>query len=724
MVEQAAQATLGAYGSWSHLSAILIGRGLENEADFLSRKGIKEEQLRFLPYTELIASQSEKKDDIIWIQIPPEAEEGQNYEAYLKLMKELRDDSDKARVIVVESGILGFSTNPNYGDPEISLKQVYLQVLDYLEEKLGDRYVKIHDQLIQEIRDDDYEKRLVFLFQHKDLADCWKDDVALKLMEQAQARTLVANHSSKTFEAGFIAGQEDELEQLLKQLKPKMDWESFKSKHSQDDNEQLRYLKISDKQIDPELAENRCRIWNELEILAGKQFDYLCNKTFNKYSNVKKYQLTGDDRFEDDDELEIDDQQEPDITSNFRKFQVDDNPLSALMGNSGLGGNLMGGAGGSPLGGAQSPAMPLPSAKKVSLEEYGEVFLAMVSAWIRNRVTVGGALFEYSFQSDESLQVGSVIALSTDSKLQDMVINFGKAMGLGGKKANPDELLKIFFDFNNNYIKFYDKVRNQLKASYDQYIGSITQAEYEEEAKHQADLESKIKVDMKARKERDKKLSNLSKSSHKARIELLKKLKEDSKPKGEQQGESSDTSTEVELAALQMSLTEDEIQELNQRLEERRMMLEEKIEMDRMKREELEEAILKEKEIREQKRLELEKQRQKKAEAEKADFNRRQQRLAEERKKREEVKKMRAKSLREAFDRAREAAIRKQGSKGTAVEENKDDKKAEKKKYNPEAVKMMIRFGTDDNKIMSTTGISGDDLVDLKEEVANEDKNL
>ena len=49
MVEQAVQATLGAYGSWSHLSAILIGQGLENEADFLEKEGIKEGNLRFLP---------------------------------------------------------------------------------------------------------------------------------------------------------------------------------------------------------------------------------------------------------------------------------------------------------------------------------------------------------------------------------------------------------------------------------------------------------------------------------------------------------------------------------------------------------------------------------------------------------------------------------------------------------------------------------------------------
>ena len=723
MIEQAVQATLGAYGSWSHLSAILIGQGLENEADFLEKKGVKESQLRFLPYSELEASQSEKKDDIIWIQIPKDAKESQSYEEYLKLMHSLRDETDKTRVIVVESGVLGYSTVPNYGDPEESLKQVYLKVLDYLEENLKKEYVQIHAQLIKEIREEDYEKRLVFLFEHDKLSKLWSEEKGKELMSQAQLRTIVLNHSSKTFEAGFIAGQEAELEQLLKQLKPKSDWAAFKEKYSKQDLDELRFLSIDDNQIDPELTEARCRIWNELEEVAGKQFDYLCNKTFNKYSNVKKYQLTGEHRYEEEEEIEVENQQS-DISSNFRQFQVDSNPLSSLMGGNLGGGNLNFGNN-NPLSQINTPPVALPTTKKVSLEEYGEVYLAMISAWIRNRVTVGGALFEYYFQGDNEIKVGSVIALSTDEKLQAHVIDFGKALGLGSGKPNAEEILKCFFSFNKNYIKFYDKVRGQLKVSFDQYIGSVTKEDYEEEARHLAELENKFKVDTKAKKEREKKLSQLSKSSHKARIELLKKLKDQAKPKGGQDDVVlSEEEKAIEVATLEMSLTEDEIENLNKKLEERRKILEEKIELDKMKRQELEDAIKREQDIREEKRIELEQQRQKKREAEKADFNRRQQRLAEERKKREEVKKMRAKSLREAFDRAREAAIRKQGTKGSKEEDRKDDKKAEKKKYNPEAVKMMIRFGTDDRKIMSTTGISEDDLVELKAAVSAEDSNL
>jgi len=722
MVEQAVQATLGAYGSWSHLSAILIGQGLENEADFLERKGVKESLLRFLPYSELEDSQTERKDDIIWIQIPHDAEAGRHYRDYLKLMKTLRDQADKPRVIVVESGILGYSEVLEYGNAETSLKQIYLQTLDFLEEKLGAEYVKYHDQLIQEIREENYEKRLVFLFQQEKLKDFWKDAVGQKLLVQAQMRSLVLNHSAKTFEAGFIAGQEDELEQLLKQLKPNYSWSEFKAKCLKGESNELRFLNLCEQQTDLALPESRCKYWNELEKLAGKQFDYLCNKTFNKYSNIKKYQLTGESRFEDGEEPEADDSK-PDISSNFRKFQVDSNPLSSLMG-----GNLPGNAFGRDMGAlmpAKTPVVPLASAKATSLEEYGEVFLAMMSAWIRNRVTVGGALFEYYFQGDTGIQVGSVISLSADQKLQSNVIEFGKALGLDGKTPNPEELLKTFFSFNKNYIKFYDKVRSQLKVSFDQYLGTVTASDYEEEARHLADLENKFKVDIKAKKERERRLSSLSKSSHKARLELLKKLKEETKPKDGQTSDSElENNNEVEMAALEMSLTEDEIEKLNQKLEERRRMLEEKIELESMKRKELEDAIKHEQEIREQKRLELEQQRQRKIEAEKADYNRRQQRLTEERKKREEVKKMRAKSLREAFDRAREAAIRKQGAKGGKDADLKDDKKAEKKKYNPEAVKMMIRFGTDERKIMSTTGITEDELVELKAVVSAEDSTI
>jgi hypothetical protein len=361
----------------------------------------------------------------------------------------------------------------------------------------------------------------------------------------------------------------------------------------------------------------------------------------------------------------------------------------------------------------------------VSLEHHGSTFLAMLAAWQRKSVIVGGALFEYNYVEEDGLVLGSVIALSSETKLFKPVEELTKALGLEkGSKVDAKAMLKAFFGFNKNYIKFYDKVRSQLKTTFDLHLGHITQEDYDREKEREASLESGVKVDMKARKEREKKLSELSKSSMKARQELLKKLKDDRSKDQNDQGEVSDEERDVEMATIELSMTEDEIDNINKSLEEKRRQLEDKLEVQTQRRKELEEAILQEQAVRDEKRLELEKQRLKKIEAEKAEFARRQQRLAEERKKREEVKRMRAKSLREAFDRAREAAMRKQENKGGKDDNRPKDKKVEKKKFNPEAVKMMIRFGTDDRKIMSSTGITEDDLLELRDAVTKEDSEI
>jgi hypothetical protein len=306
--------------------------------------------------------------------------------------------------------------------------------------------------------------------------------------------------------------------------------------------------------------------------------------------------------------------------------------------------------------------------------------------------------------------------------LTGKVETFTKALDLPNlKKTDPKAALKAFFGFDRDYIKYYDKIRAQVKVSFDTHLGSLTQEDYQQERERESSLESNVQVDMKARKEREKRLAKLSKSSVKARQELLKKLKENKSSSADSgKGEEQDA---VEVASIELSLSEEEMDNLNSSLEAKRKELAEKMAIDEERRIELEEAILKEQEIRETKRKEIEEQRKKKAEAEKADLARRQQRLADERKKREEVKKMRAKNLREAFDRAREAALRKQESKD-GKDDTVKDKKPEKKKYNPEAVKMMIRFGTDSRKIMSSTGISEEDLEDLRDLVSEEDANL
>lgn len=548
------------------------------------------------------------------------------------------------------------------------------------------------------------------------------DVEAEELFVKAQLRTLIDNHSSRTFEAGFIAGSKKEKEALLAIVKGAITWDNFSEKFPKESDKLLRCKKISSHQIDIERTETDCEIWDELEDLAGTFFDYHGKKTFNRLSSNEKYMLTGDTKFENDDAEE-----QHDVTNNFRKFEVSSNSLGSLMGGSGLGGGgLLGG--GNPLAGAMGkPAMtPTLSTQQtqISLEEHGEVLLSMLAAFQRKAVIVGGALFEYNYTNENGMVLGSVIALAKDEKLLDYVNQLEKALQLPScKKVDAKPMLKAFFGFNKNYIKFYDKVRSQLKTTFDQHLGAITQEDYDKEKERESSLDSGIKVDMKARKEREKKLSQLSKSSHTARADLLKKLKE--RPKGEDNQEETEEERAYEMASIELSLTEDEVDKLNQSLQDKRLELENKMELETQRRVDLEAAILEEQRVRDIKRQELEVQRLKKAEAEKAEFARRQQRLIEERNKREEVKKMRAKSLREAFDRARDAAMRKQeGKTGKTGEEKPKDRKTEKKRYNPEAVKMMIRFGTDDRKIMSTTGISDDDLLDLKDIVSQEDADL
>jgi hypothetical protein len=726
MIEQAVQATLGAYGSWRSLSVLVVGAPFEREGEFLLNKGVRQESIDSCGVESLIAKLKEKSFDILLLTIPKEVPYTGSYGEVIETLHQLRDSISAPRVMVIESELLGYEGAVEYGDPEKTLKQLYLEVLSSLKNLLEEKsYIETHENLLKEVREENYEERLCHLYKNTNVKELIEKEASLgQLFLQAQMRTIVDNHSSRTFESGFIAGTDAEKEKLLSIVKGSLKWDSFSKKYPEESDKLLRCLKISDQQIDTEKTESDCQIWDALEDLAGVYFDYHGKKTFNRMSSSEKFILTGDTKFDQQDDTE----DTPDITNNFRKFEVNNNPLGSLMGG-GLGAP-------NPLAGAlgKSGAIPTPPVAvgkqqpQISLEEHGEVLLSMLAAHIRKAVIVGGALFEYNYSNENGIVLGSVIALSRDEKLYKNVETLGKALDLenGSKKVDAKSLLKAFFDFNKNYIKFYDKVRSQLKTTFDQHLGSITQEDYDKEKERESSLESGVKVDMKARKEREKRLAQVAKSSLNARSELLKKLKDKTKTDAEQSEDGmSKEERDVEVATIELSMTEDEINAINKGLEDKRKELESKMEMESQKRQELEEAIKEEQRIRDEKRQELEVQRQKKAEAEKAEFARRQQRLTEERKKREEVKKMRAKSLREAFDRAREAAMRKQESKGGKAGDDKGkDKKVEKKKYNPEAVKMMIRFGTDDKKIMSTTGISSDDLVELKEAVSQEDASL
>ncbi|MBF0199269.1 MAG: hypothetical protein HQL32_16260 [Planctomycetes bacterium] len=448
-------------------------------------------------------------------------------------------------------------------------------------------------------------------------------------------------------------------------------------------------------------------------------------------SSSEKFDLTGDSEFEDN-------SQEGELKSiesdnSFRKFEVSSNPLSSMMGNSAP--NLFGSA---PTPGgltSSNPAPVIPNTKKISLEKYGEIMLAMLASWHRQGVYVGGTLFEYAYEdSANDYILGSVITLSKNDKLLIQVNKLSEALGLPKikKKADIKSTLKSFFEFNKNYITYFDKVRSRLSPSSDFYLGTITKDDYENEQKRENERDDKVSVDLKARKEKAKKETERREKNRLARLELIKQLKSSNKSSlAEGEEEMSREEKNLEVANIELSLSEEELNTLNESLELKRIELEGQIHEDRKRKDDLQQAILQEQDIRNQKRIEIAEQRKKKQEAEKAERLRRQQRLIEERKKREEVKQMRAKSLREAFDRAREAAI--DGGKATSQSKGpekavaaggKKDKKAEKKKYNPEAVKMMIRFNTDDKKIIKSTGITAEDLEELKTQITEEDKNL
>jgi hypothetical protein len=719
MIEQAVQATLGAYGSWSHLSVLVVGDSFEREGEFLLSKGVREENIGSVPLEGLKDALKDRQIDLLLLKIPREIPYTGAYSEVIETLHQLRDNVSKPRIMVIESELLGYEGRPQYGEPLKTMKQVYLEILEQLQAQLGAGYVNFHEELIREVREEDYEKRLCYIFDHETIKKLLTTDVELKnKFLSAQLRSIVSNHSSRSFEAGFIAGNLKEKQALLKVLRPKSDWNEFLAQFPKDSKDLLRCRKISDQQIDPDKTEIDCQIWDELEKFSGSFFDYHGKKTFNRLSSSEKYQLTGDTQFDKEDEEE-----KPDISNNFRKFQVQGSGLNSLLGGANFGGSL--GGNNNLLAGLNKPFTPpaLAQQKLISLEEHGEVFLSMLAAWNRNAVVVGGALYEYNYVDEEGLVLGSVIALAKDEKLLKLVQDLEKALDLPKLGAiDAKGVLKAFFSYNKNYIKFYDKVRSQLKSTFDQHLGSITKEDYDKERERESSLESGVKVDMKARKEREKRLAEISLSSMKARQDLLKKLKDRPKDGDE---DSTEEERAVEVATIELSLTEDEIEKISKSLEAKRLELESKIEIESKRREELQDAIRREQEVRDEKRKELELQRLRKIEAEKADFARRQQRLVEERKKREEVKKMRAKSLREAFDRAREAAMRKQEIKTSKDDDKrKDNKKVEKKKYNPEAVKMMIRFGTDDRKIISTTGISEEDLIELRDTVTDEDSAL
>lgn len=718
-IDQAVQSTFGLFGTWNSLQVLLYGHSFAHEKFYLKKKGVREENfIECDGDPENILSKTEA--DLLLIEMDS-SQLDNSYEKFISLLNKLRNSTQKKRVIIVETGILGYKQLDTQFDDSNSIKQIYLQILSKLEKILKDDYIHLHEKLIREVSDEDYEHRLTFLYSCKEVADILDQENLKEDFATAQVHAVVRSHASKSFESGFIAGDEDELQKMHKLLKPKQKWENFKNSFPKGEPEHLHWLNMSESQIDTDTPLRHADMWNELEDYSGEFLDFHCGKAFNRLSAKEKVDITGEDRFEDKSlnsepaaNMEVED-------SGFRKFAIEQNPLESLMGQSANPFNSM-----SPQG------MPAPSGQneKISLAEYKEVMLAILASWHRQCVYVGGSLFEYCYENDDQqLILGCTIALDQDTKLLHHVNNLAESFGLPNLKKKIDTKLAIksLFAFNKAYLVFYDKIRTQLKKTPGFHIGPLKIEDYNAELAAEQEAEKKIQIDLKARREKERKKSLETERRYKAHLERIKILKEQRGGRPQKVDEDqSDNATEKNVDRVKID--PNQLQQMNEDLELKRLELEEQIEEERKKREELEDAIKQEQEIRDLKRKEIEEERKRKQELEKAERLKRQQRLAEERKKREDVKKMRAKNLRDAFEKAREAAIKKQQNKINQGQKqgggDEADKKAEKKKYNPEAVKMMIRFGTDDKKIISTTGIDEDDLKALRDEVQSEDQQL
>lgn len=714
LIEQATQAAFKVFGSWKNIRVLIIGEVFLNEKPFLLSKGVTEDNISTVNFDgDWESALSTQSHEIVLLSIQNSELKGQ-YETLIHNLQKLRDNTQTKRILCIENELVGFNKQIKINDPSESLKQIYLSILKELENELGEAYISFHDKLLKDIKSEDYEKRIINIANNESIKDSTTKEIVQSLFVNAQIISLYKEHSSKTFESGFIAGNNDELEKIYKLFKPKGNWADFKKGFPKNNDEKLCFQKLSSNQTDPDYPQTISETWAELEELAGKFFDLQCNKAFNQLDGAEKYILTGDSKYEDVQQEEASSSNKtPEINANFRRFELDSNPLGGMMGGNPLFG-----------GGATAAPSPKSSKKYFNLKEYGETFIAMIAAWHRQCVYTGGALFEYLYKNDDDQTIqGCVITLSINKDLLIQVNQLSESLDLPNLKNNVDgkKVLDIFFTFKKNYTNYYDKVRNLLKSSHDFYIGTIKKEDYEALQKQEESISEKFEVNLDSIKEKKRKQQKIAESLKKGRLSAIKSQKV-SKIKEYLETTDGEISEEI----IELDLNDAELDELNNSLEMKRMELEEKLDTQRQHREALEAEIEKEKAERDAKRQEIELERQRKKEEMLQERLKRQQRLQEERKKREDVKKLRAKNLREAFEKAREAAIKKQEVKSVNKQDStqEDKKKNEKKKYNPEAVKMMIRFGTSDKKIESSTGISTEDLAELKSIVAEEDAKL
>jgi len=169
MIEQAVQATFGSYGSWSHLSVLIVGQKLEEEGEFFLSRGCREENIQTCGYEEVNNRLELGTIDILLLRFPKSVPFTGAYSEVITSMQQLRDTTQRPRVLLLETGILGYEGAVGFGDPDLSIKQLYLKVLSFLEAHLADKYVTFHEKLLDSVRDENYEKRLAWLFDQQEV---------------------------------------------------------------------------------------------------------------------------------------------------------------------------------------------------------------------------------------------------------------------------------------------------------------------------------------------------------------------------------------------------------------------------------------------------------------------------------------------------------------------------------------------------------------------------
>ncbi|MBF0245402.1 MAG: hypothetical protein HQL31_09045, partial [Planctomycetes bacterium] len=424
-LEQAVAAAQLARGSWNELKVWLVGSAMERERSFLRRKGVRDENIRVCSPAELKGKPGEEGPDVILLRL---GEVG--YDEHLELLRALRNLVGKRPLIaLVETPSLGVA-GAEAGQilPE-KLGSAYLGVLKALEENLGkEAYGKLYSRLMAEVPEEDFEQRLVWLLE--------QESVDAKSLGEALAvavrRILAAKHVSRSFECGIISGDEAELKKLHEILDSRNPWDKFRSSCPKKTKEDK--LLSSDK-VDFLLDEHAklplalSQVWSELEKRAGKFFDFHCGRSFNKLKANEKFSLTGESRFEEKKTPALP-EKEVDSSASFRRFQVQNSPLSGLMGSA---------SGGMPgLPPTLSSLSPTPVSAVIGgvdaadkLDSYGDIFLAMLASWVRGHVMTGGMLFEYEFVEDgrESI-LGSIFVLAKDEILARHVDKLEKDLDL------------------------------------------------------------------------------------------------------------------------------------------------------------------------------------------------------------------------------------------------------------------------------------------------------